>query len=156
MTDVQVVELQEQRTAVVHEVVPIGELTGFFGRAFGAVASALAQQGQQPAGPPFGYFHGRPTDTVDVAAGFPVTGIFQPSDGVIPGVLPACQAYECTHVGPYDTLEKTYSEIEQRIRADGSEPSDDMWEYYLSDPAAEPDPAGWRTRILWPVDRRRG
>jgi len=26
-----------------------------------------------------------------------------------------------------------------------------MWEYYLSDPAAEPDPATWKTLIIWPV-----
>jgi hypothetical protein len=26
-----------------------------------------------------------------------------------------------------------------------------MWEYYLSDPAAEPDPAKWKTLIVWPV-----
>jgi hypothetical protein len=26
-----------------------------------------------------------------------------------------------------------------------------MWEYYLSDPAVEPDPANWKTLIIWPV-----
>lgn len=26
-----------------------------------------------------------------------------------------------------------------------------MWESYLSDPVAEPDPATWRTRIMWSV-----
>ena len=26
-----------------------------------------------------------------------------------------------------------------------------MWESYLSDPDAEPDPATWRTLIVWPL-----
>lgn len=31
------------------------------------------------------------------------------------------------------------------IRAEG------MWECYLSDPGAEPDPDTWRTLIVWPL-----
>jgi hypothetical protein len=26
-----------------------------------------------------------------------------------------------------------------------------MWEYYLSDPEQEPDPAKWQTRVIWPL-----
>jgi hypothetical protein len=26
-----------------------------------------------------------------------------------------------------------------------------MWESYLSDPSAEPDPATWRTQLTWPL-----
>jgi AraC family transcriptional regulator len=27
-----------------------------------------------------------------------------------------------------------------------------MWEYYLTDPGVEPDPAKWQTLVVWPVD----
>jgi hypothetical protein len=30
-----------------------------------------------------------------------------------------------------------------------------MWESYLSDPRAEPDPNTWRTLIVWPLDASR-
>jgi AraC family transcriptional regulator len=29
-----------------------------------------------------------------------------------------------------------------------------MWETYLSDPTVEPDPATWRTEIVWPLHPR--
>jgi hypothetical protein len=30
-------------------------------------------------------------------------------------------------------------------------PAGHVWEVYLSQPQAEPDPSTWRTRIVWPL-----
>src|SRR6476661_2164886 len=49
----QKVHITEQPVAVVRERVPMDLLTGFFGRAFGAVMAAVQVQGASPAGPPF-------------------------------------------------------------------------------------------------------
>jgi effector-binding domain-containing protein len=151
MTDSQIVELLPQATAVLHEQVAMDSLSEFFARPYEAVSQALAAQGTSPAGPPFGYYHGMPGETVDVEAGFPVAEPIQPHNGVVPNSLPGGRAVESVHVGPYDTLSQTYDEVQRRIEADGLEPAPDMWESYLSDPEAEPDPATWRTRIDWPV-----
>jgi hypothetical protein len=43
----------------------------------------------------------------------------------------------------------TYDAVKQRMHEEGLKASDDMWEYYLSDPSA--DPASWRTLVVWPV-----
>ena len=67
------IKTSEQPTAVVRERVPMANLTEFFGRAFGAVMAAAQAQHASPTGPPFALYHGMPTDTVDVEAGFPVT-----------------------------------------------------------------------------------
>ncbi len=67
------------------------------------------------------------------------------------GSLPAGRAFEAMHVGPYETLPETYGAIMAKMQAEGLTPGDAMWEYYLSDPAAEPDPAVWKTLIIWPV-----
>ena len=58
---------------------------------------------------------------------------------------------EALHIGPYETLTKTYNVIQQRMIQEGLQPSTDMWESYLSDPQAEPDPANWRTLVVRPV-----
>ena len=55
------------------------------------------------------------------------------------------------HVGPYDTLAETYEAVMGKMQAEGVTPGSSMWEYYLSDPAAEPDPAMWKTLVVWPV-----
>lgn len=144
-------QLMEQHTAVMRETVPMNALPEFFGRAFGAVMAAVGNQGLQVAGPPFGLYRGTPTDVVDVEAGFPVSAPIQGASGVVPAALPECQALEAMHAGPYDTLARTYADIQARMKELGLVPANMMWEYYLSDPAAEPDPAKWKTLVVWPV-----
>jgi effector-binding domain-containing protein len=66
-------------------------------------------------------------------------------------MLPGGDAFEAIHTGPYDTLGETYGAIQQQMQAEGLTPSDSMWEYYLSDPEQEPDPAKWQTKVVWPT-----
>lgn len=151
MTDISVSEQPEQTTAVIREVVPLTGMTAFFGRAFSTVASVVAAEGAQITGPAFARYYGMPTDVVDVEAGFPIAGAITASGDVHVGHLPSGRIYEAIHVGPYDTLVQTYEAVGNRISADGGVPADEMWEYYLSDPEDEPDPAKWQTRVCWPV-----
>jgi effector-binding domain-containing protein len=147
--DVKIVELPEQPTAVIREQVAMNALPDFFGRAFAEVSMAMEAQSMQPAGPPFALYRGMPTATVDVEAGFPASTTIAAVDGVRAGTLPACRAVQAMHVGSYDTLVTTYEAVKQRMREEGLEASDDMWEYYLSDPST--DSATWRTLVVWPV-----
>ena len=84
-------------------------------------------------------------------AGFPVAAAITASGDVVASRLPAGQVVEAVHVGPYDTLEQTYREVEAWIAEQGLRGTDVMWESYLSDPGAEPDPATWRTLVCGPV-----
>lgn len=151
--DIKSTELQEQPTAMLRETVPMNALREFFDRAYKAVMAAVQQQNVQLAGPPFALYRGMPTDVVDVEAGFPLAAPYPggAEGGVSAGVLPAGPALQAMHVGPYDSLPETYSAVMARMRAEGLTPGDAMWEYYLSDPAAEPDPAVWKTLVVWPV-----
>lgn len=151
MTTIQITEHDEQLTAGVRERVPMTELTDFFSRAFQDTMAALQAQGVRPAGAPFGKYYGAPGAVVDVEAGFPVASAIAPAGNVVPGRLPAGRLAEATHIGPYDTMTDTYSEMERFFRDAGLTPDPVMWESYLSDPEAEPDPAQWRTMICWPV-----
>ena len=153
--EIKPAQLKEQPTAVVHETVPMNALRDFFGRAFGAVMGAVQEQHVQLAGPPFALYRGTPTDVVDVEAGFPLAAPFTNPGGadtaVIAGSLPAGRAYEAMHIGSYESLQQTYGAIMARMRQDGASPGEAMWEYYLTDPGAEPDPAKWQTLVVWPV-----
>jgi effector-binding domain-containing protein len=92
-----------------------------------------------------------PTDTVEVAVGFPVSASVTADGDVTPFQLPGGRAVTGVHVGPYESLAATYGELTEWAAAEGHELADQMWESYLTDPAAEPDPAGWETRITWPL-----
>ena len=147
--DVEIVELQEQPTAVVREQVAMTALPEFFGRAFAEVSAAMEAQGVQLTGPPFALYRGMPTETVDVEAGFRVSTTIEAANGVRAGIMPPCRAVQAMHVGSYDTLGTTYEAVKQRMYEEGLTASDDMWEYYLSDQTT--DPAIWRTLVVWPV-----
>ena len=138
--------------AVVHHTMATSELPSFFDRAFGAVAAAAAAQGVELVGEPFAFYPGAPTDVIEVAAGFRVSTTFQPAGEVVPMDLPGGRVVIAVHVGPYDTMDKTYKAIHTWMATRRLTPAGHMWEIYLSDPGTEPDPSAWRTQIVWPVN----
>ena len=152
MSVFELVELVPRPAAVVRATMAVSELPSFFGRALGAVAAAAAGQGLELLGEPFAFYPGAPTDVVEVAAGFPVSSAVEPADDVVPLELPGGRAATTIHVGPYDSMDKTYAAMHTWMAGRGLTPADHMWEVYLSDPSTEPDPSTWRTQIVWPVN----
>jgi effector-binding domain-containing protein len=152
VVDIEVVEREPQTAAAVHGEVPIGDLPGFFGDAFAKVLAAIAAAGVQVVGPPFGYYPVMPGEVVVVEAGFP-TSVPVAADGDVHGLeLPGGPAAVAVHVGPYETVDQTYGEMMAWMADRGHRPAVGMWESYLSDPEAEPDPSTWRTEIVCPID----
>jgi effector-binding domain-containing protein len=144
----QIVELRPQEAVAVHGDVPLAELPGFFQRAFGEAAEAARVSGVDIVGPPFGLYPEMPAETVAVEAGFPVSAPADAYGDAHRIVLPGGRAVQAIHVGPYDAMEQTYSELRSWMADQALEPSAGMWECYETDPSQEPDPAHWRTRIL--------
>ncbi|MGT2463987.1 GyrI-like domain-containing protein [Sinomonas atrocyanea] len=153
MTEISVTDLPEQPTAVVRATVKMDELRGFFDGVFGTVVAAVQAQGGRVAGPPFAMYHGMPGETIDLEAGFPVAGPFTGADEVAASSLPGGRTVRALHVGPYESLSETYQEVTEWMREKGLTPAASMWEVYMSDPNAEPDPATWRTELFWPASQ---
>jgi effector-binding domain-containing protein len=151
MTTFTVETIEAQPAAVVRATVPMAELRDVFDRGFPAVVQAVEAQGVALVGPPFGFYPSMPGETVEVLVGFPVSSPIAAAGEVEPFELPGGRAVTGTHVGPYEDLERTYGELMAWTQAEGLTLTAGMWESYLSDPAAEPDPATWRTLIVWPV-----
>ena len=147
----EIIELEEQQAVAVRGDLPVAELPEFFGAAFGAAAAAAEEAGVAIVGPPFGYYPEMPTDTVAVEAGFPVSAPVAPTAEAHPLVLPGGRAVVAVHVGPYDTLEATYGALMTWMAEQGLMPAGPMWESYVSDPEANPDPSTWQTQIVWPI-----
>jgi effector-binding domain-containing protein len=148
--DPQVVELVPQESAIVRETVPMDELPSFFSRAYQLTRASAASQGRQVVGPPFGIYFGMPSDTVDVAAGFPVDGPIEADGDVSPHQLPGGRAVELLHVGPYDSLQESYGRLSAWMGAQNLTPGEIMWESYLNEPQPD-DPDSTRTMITWTI-----
>lgn len=118
----ELVELGPRPAAVVRASMAASDLPPFFARAYGAVAAAAAGQGLEVAGEPFAFCPNTPTEVVEVAAGFPVSGAVQPAGDVVPMELPGGRAVTTVHVGPYDTLHETYAQMREWMAAQGLTP----------------------------------
>jgi effector-binding domain-containing protein len=152
--DIETRTLDEVDTAVEYATLPITELGPWLGKVYGEVAGYLARKGAGPAGPPFARFRPVGGGTFEVEAGFPASTPVGGEDEIEPSDLPAGTAAVTVHVGPYDTIEPAYGALTRWIDEHGGEPVGDAWEVYLTDPAAQPDPATWRTEIVQPYRAR--
>lgn len=150
-TDPEVVNLPPMTVAVLRETVMMDALPEFFERAYVAVGASLASQGVPLGGPPVGIFHGIPTDTADVSAGYPIEEEFEAPDGVHTEELPAGNAAQILHVGIYDTLRQSYTELMAWLADQELVPGPLMWETYLTDTPGTGKPESTQTRITWPL-----
>ena len=146
-----VVGLEPQEAIAVRGDVALDDLPTFFEQAFATAAAAAEASGVEIVGPPFGFYPETPSDTVVVEAGFPVSAPVETTGDAHRLVLPGGTAVRAVHVGPYETLENTYVELQSWMAEHGHVPAVGMWECYLSDPREQPDPATWRTSIVWPI-----
>ena len=151
MTTFSVKTVGPQHAAAVRAEVPMEELRAVFDRGFAEVMRVTQEQGVAISGPPFGFYPRMPTDTVEVVVGCPVAGAVAPDGDVTPFELPGGRVVTGLHVGSYESLEATYRELTEWAAAEGHPLAGHLWESYLTDPAAEPDPAGWQTQITWPL-----
>ena len=150
MVQVEMVRIPSETVAVVRREIPRDRLPTFFEEALDRVAGALPDAGGRIAGPAFGWYHGMPNGTVDVAAGFPVQGdVHGPDGGVTLTERPGGRALVAVHVGPYEELAKTWSEVEGWVEEYSLPVRGDSWEEYLSEPTG--DPSTWRTRVVLPL-----
>lgn len=149
--DPEIVTLEPATVAVLRETIPMTAMSDFFGRAFSGAAEALGRQGIAPAGPPLGIYYGMPTDTVDVAAGFPFVGTFADDGAVTAVTLPAGRAVQLMHQGSYDTLTDSYGRLMAWLAEQALTPGPVMWESYLTEPTPDGDQSEMLTLIVWPL-----
>ena len=145
--EIQLADLQEQHVALVRAHISLAEIPEFLGAAFTEVPAVAARQGLHLTGAPFGRYRFAPDGTVNVEAGFPVSGVVESAGRVEPGVLPGGTVARTLHVGSYDTVADAYEAAESYLtRRSGHEPSGPAWECYLDDP----DVAAPRTEVFLP------
>lgn len=147
----EIVTLSAMPVAVVREVVPMRQLTDFFDRAYRTVAATVGKQGVVITGPPVGVYFGTPTDTVDVAAGFPTDRPVTAEDAVTAETLPGGRAAQIMHVGSYDSLQQTYGRLMTWLQDQKLGGGPVMWESYLTEPTPGGDQHDMLTRITWPL-----
>ena len=150
MSEPSIVTLDPADVAVVREVVAMDALPAFYDRAYHEVMNAVQEQGATVIGPPVGMYFGMPTDTVDVAAGFPTATPLQSAGAVSAQRLPGGRAVQVLHIGSYESMQQTYGALMRWVQEQGLALGPLMWETYLTEPDDE-DQGSMQTLITWPL-----
>ncbi len=143
----QLIQAEEQLTAVIHLTVPRVEISNVMGPAITEIMSTIAAQGATITGSCFSYHQKRPTDIFDFEVGFPVSQPITAASRVKMSKLPAVKVVRTIYQGGYEGLGAAWGEFCQWIEAEGLNVQESLWECYLTDPESNPDPDTWRTEL---------
>jgi len=67
------------------------------------------------------------------------------------GLVPVGEVVSYIYSGPYDKLGDAHMSVDAWIKAQGRNSVWPCWEIYLTDPGQVPNPADWKTEIVWPI-----
>src|SRR5690606_24062632 len=149
--DPQIVEIEPVHLAIIREQIPLEEIGTLFDRAFRTMPERVAAQGRQLTGAAYGLTFSRPTDMIDIAAGFPVDAPIDPEGDMVPFTTPGGTAARYEHRGAYDGLSEAYGQLFAWLEREGLAPGPVMWEIYVTEPSPEADPADMITEITIPL-----
>ena len=143
-------ELQSVPTLVVRGTTASTEIAKTLAEMFGAVWSYAQKKAVPLAGPPFARYLTVGRGTFSIEAGLPVAAPVPGEGSIVASELPRCHAAVAVHVGAYEKLESTHAAV-ARWLAENHLEAGAPWEVYLTDPGTTPDPAEWRTEVIYPL-----
>lgn len=162
LSDHAIVEATPRPAACVRLTIPRSEMKASFGPAVGEVFTALRAQGLGPAGSLFAHHLDLSDETFDFCVGFPIDdgAAFVPSGRVVQTTKPGGTMARAIYSGHYEGLPAAWFAFSTWINTQlaapgklhGKRRAKHILEVYLTDPAANPDPATWQTELSWPVE----
>ena len=150
------VTLREREAAqVVSKRFPVrlSEIGGALGTAFGEVYGHLGARRVEGNGPPFVIYHEVPVadEPFDIEVCAPVAAVVEPPPGWQAQELPAGTFVTLLHVGPYDTVARSYDALTTWIGDHDLAVAGAPREVYLSPPDTPAEQI--RTIVEFPVTR---
>lgn len=134
-----------------------GKIGAEIARAYGLIGAYIAANKLQMSGPPLAITHSYDAKLWVFDAGIPISGTPESlahagkNSGVVQlGKSYAGEALRAVHVGPYTSLEATYSKIQDYLRDHHLESGDAPWEQYISNSGNTPQEK-LVTYVFWPI-----
>jgi len=123
------------------------------GNLYGMIMMEVGKQNLQVAGAPFIQYldYDEVTGHSNYVAGIAVVKTGAASGDVYAVAYEEAEVVQAIHTGPYEEFTISYDKLDQYIITNGLELTGEAFEFYLSDPGSEPDPAKWITQIAFPL-----
>lgn len=116
----------------------------------GAVYRYATTHGIEMVSPPMTLYVQYGPGVFTFKAGMAVAAGTKGGDGIEVEVLPAGEAAVTVHTGPYDGLGDAHAAVDVFLHDQGLSPAGPLREIYVTDPGEVPDPADWKTQLVWP------
>jgi AraC family transcriptional regulator len=144
-------QLTPQPVLVTRRRITAPEIAETLGQILPAIF-AHAQAAAVPlVGPPFTRYLSTGRGLMTIEGGMPIGGLARAEGEIEISELPGGLAAVAVHTGPYETLAETHTAVERWIEAHGHVIAGAPWEVYVTDPGEKPDPADWRTEVIYPL-----
>jgi effector-binding domain-containing protein len=147
----QIVQTKAIQTAAIHITVPRNQIQTVMMPGLREVHEALKAQGIEPAGPWLTHHLKMDPGVFDFEIMVPVTRPVTATGRVRPGELPATTVARTVYHGGYEGLGGAWPKLDAWIAEQGRTGAPSLWEVYLTDPSANPDPSTWRTELNRPL-----
>lgn len=112
----------------------------------------VGEHGGHVAGAPFVRYLEIGAGSYRIEAGVPTAEPMKGSGEIIASELPGGELAVADHYGPYNTLVETTAALREYVEGQGRRAAGPLWESYVTDPNAEPDPAKLLTEVCIPLE----
>ena len=147
----ELVTLEEFEYASVREEVAFVDVSLKMGDLFAEVSNFLETSNTGVAGMPFAIYHEMDSEVIDLECGIPVSEKVEGTEEINTATYPEQKCAAVDYYGDYRQLEDAHTALQAWIEQHNFKLAGAPLEFYLTDPATEPDPAKWHTRIYYPV-----
>lgn len=149
--NVQEVEFPVQQLITYRKEMKMSELSSFMQDEMAKFSKLLMEKQAAISGRPMAltYKWDEATGTTDIALAFPVSKPIDLGSEYKMVSIPATKAYMMEHYGDYINTETTHEALSAFLAEKGIASKSPIIEEYVTDPAQEPDPKKWLTKIYY-------
>lgn len=144
-------QLEPQLTLVIRKKTQTSQIAAALGECLPAVWAYAQQRGIALAGPPFTRYLEVGLGAVTIEAGLPIAAPAQGEGNIVASELPGGDVAVAVHVGPYDRLAETHGVVTKWLDEHQLGTRGAPWEVYVTDPGTTPNPAEWKTDVIYPI-----
>jgi AraC family transcriptional regulator len=148
--DIEVKDVEPQWVLSIRQDTTPAGMGAAFQQLVPVIEAYCEKHGIARAGPLIGLYHDYREDHVDMEIAVSVSGPAEGEGRIEAKELPGGRAAVAMHEGPYETISQVHEALDAFVHERGGH-GETPREVYHVRPGDDPDPANWRTEVVYPL-----